>query len=164
MEIKLFNSLTKTDEVFEPVNSDKVSMYSCGPTVYNYAHIGNMRAFLFADLLQRVVRMVGKYDMNWVMNITNIDDKTIRDSAIGSAEWRDEMGKQTADPKENLSMLTEFYRKSFMDDIAKLGIESKHFFAMPKATDYIEQMQDLIIKIVGNGFAYASEGSVYFNV
>ena len=164
MEIKLYNSLTKSDEVFEPVNSDKVSMYSCGPTVYNYAHIGNMRAFLFADLLQRVVRIVGKYDLNWVMNITNIDDKTIRDSAVGSAEWRDEMGKQTADPKENLSMLTEFYRKSFIDDITKLGIESNHFFAMPKATDYIEQMQDLIIKIVANAYAYASEGSVYFNV
>ena len=164
MEMQLFNSLSKNKEDFKPIDGNKVRMYSCGPTVYNYAHIGNMRAFLFADLMQRVLRVVGNYDLQWVMNITNIDDKTIRDSAVGSDAWIDKMGQQTDNPLDNLKMLTDFYEKSFLDDISKLGINPDDFNAMPRATDYVEQMQDLIRKIYENGFAYVSEGSVYFNV
>ena len=164
MEIKLYNSLSKTIETFKPVDKNLVRMYSCGPTVYNYAHIGNMRAFLFADLLQRVLRVVGNYQVRWVMNITNIDDKTIRDSKLGSNFWLKEMGTQTENPHENLRMLTEFYEKGFLEDISLLGINLKHLYSMPKATEYINQMQELIRKIVDNGFAYVSAGSVYFNV
>jgi cysteinyl-tRNA synthetase len=164
MEIKLNNSLSKNLEIFNPVDDNEVTMYSCGPTVYNYAHIGNMRAFLFADLLQRVLRVVGEHKVKWVMNITNIDDKTIRDSAKGSDQWNPEMGSQTDDPKENLLLLTKFYEKAFVDDISKLGICSEDFFAMPKATGYIDQMQVLIRKILDKGYAYISDGSVYFSV
>lgn len=164
MDIYLSNSLTKKIELFKPVRENEVGMYSCGPTVYNYAHIGNMRAFLFADLLQRTLRVVGGYKLKWVMNITNIDDKTIRDSANGSEAWLKEMGEQTDDPKENLKMLTDFYENSFIEDISKLGIEPMDFSAMPKATDYIAEMQDLIGKIIDKGVAYVSDGSVYFNV
>lgn len=164
MKISLYNSLERNIVPFEPVESGKVKIYSCGPTVYNYAHIGNMRAFLFADLLQRVMRVVGEYEVKWVMNITNIDDKTIRDSAVGSEQWKPGMGVQTEDPMQNLLKLTDFYQKAFTDDISVLGIEPEHFYAMPKATDYIPGMQDLIKILIEKGLAYPSEGSFYFNV
>ena len=164
MEIYLNNSLSKKVEIFTPLYENEVSMYSCGPTVYNYAHIGNMRAFLFADLLQRVLRVVGKYDIKWVMNITDIDDKTIRDSRLGSEAWLPEMGEQTDVPLDNLHKLTEFYQDSFLDDISKLGIDVEHFYALPAATDFIEEMQELIKLIKERGYAYISGGSVYFDV
>ncbi len=164
MQIQLYNSLTKNTEILKPIHNNEIRMYSCGPTVYNYAHIGNMRAFLFADLLQRTLKTVGNYDIKWVMNITNIDDKTIRDSQKNSPAWLNEMGKQTDDPMENLLALTKFYEQKFINDIGKLGINNIHFFAMPKATDYIVEMQDLIKRIINKGVAYISEGSVYFNV
>lgn len=162
--MQLFNSLSRKIENFNPINAQDVRIYSCGPTVYSYAHIGNMRAFLFADLLQRTLRTVEKYNIRWIMNVTNIDDKTIRDSKIGSSAWNDEMGKQTGDPMTDLSLLTEFYRKEFINDIVSLGIDETHFFAMPKATDYIPQMQSLIRNIIDGGYAYISNGSIYFNV
>ena len=164
MQIKLYNSLSKQVEDFQPLEGNKVRMYSCGPTVYNYAHIGNMRAFLFADLLQRVLRTVGGYEVQWVMNITNIDDKTIRDSALGSEVWKSEMGEQTDDVKGNLNKLTLYYEKSFRDDISRLGIDIEDYDEMPRATDYIDEMQELIRQIKANGYAYASEGSIYFDV
>ena len=164
MQIKLYNSLTRKKENFKPLDSNKVRMYTCGPTVYNYAHIGNMRAFIFADLLQRVLKTVGEYDLQWVMNITNIDDKTIRDSRPGSDKWKVEMGVQSDDLKINLKKFTDYYEAEFLDDIAKLGIQLSDFDALPKATEYIPQMQELIRKIVDKGYGYISEGSVYFDV
>jgi cysteinyl-tRNA synthetase len=162
--IRLHNTLTRAVEPFVPVREGEVSMYSCGPTVYAHAHIGNFRAFLFSDLVHRVMRVVGGYRVRWVMNITDIDDKTIRDSAIGSALWRSEMGTQTADPKENLRLFTEYYATLFKEDLTALSIEQKNFFAMPYATHYIPQMQDLIQRIADRGFAYERGGSVYFDV
>ena len=164
MKIQLYNSLTRKVSNFSPIDNETVRIYSCGPTVYNYAHIGNMRSFLFADLLQRVMRVVGGYKVKWVMNITNIDDKTIRDSAVGSSAWKEDMGEQTDSPLDNLIKFTDYYEKSFIEDIALLSIRKAHFSEMPKATEYILQMQDLILKLVEKGFAYISDGSVYFNV
>ncbi|MFA6569849.1 MAG: cysteine--tRNA ligase [Bacteroidota bacterium] len=164
MQINLKNSLTKTIDSFAPRDGKTVKMYSCGPTVYNFAHIGNMRAFLFADFLQRVLRVVGGYDVKWVMNITDIDDKTIKGSSPGSSDWKPEMGVQTQDLKHNLMKYTHYYEQLFLEDIFTLGIRIEHFFAMPKATDFIGQMQTLIKQIKDNGFAYISEGSVYFSV
>lgn len=164
MLIKLYNSLTRKKEDFKPLDDNKVRMYTCGPTVYNYAHIGNMRAFIFADLLQRVLRTAGGYDLQWVMNITNIDDKTIRDSRPGSDKWKVEMGVQSDDLKINLKKFTDFYETEFLDDIAKLGIQLSDFDALPKATEYIPQMQELIRNIVNKGYGYISEGSIYFDV
>jgi len=164
MKIKLYNSIKNEKEDFKPIGDKQVKMYSCGPTVYNHAHIGNMRSFLFGDLLFRVLKVVGGYDVKWVMNITDIDDKTIRDSSLGSELWLDEMGEQTDDPHQNLSKLTDYYEKIFKRDISDVGIEIENFYNFPKATEYIPQMQNLIRKIYDNGFAYISDGSVYFDV
>jgi cysteinyl-tRNA synthetase len=123
-----------------------------------------MRAFLFADLLQRTLRVVGGYTVHWVMNITDIDDKTIRDSAPGSAAWPAVLGQQSHDPKDNLKRLAVFYEQEFVRDISLLGIDLQHFAHMPRATDYILQMQELIRLIFDKGFAYISQGSIYFNV
>ncbi|MCU0427518.1 MAG: cysteine--tRNA ligase [Candidatus Kapabacteria bacterium] len=164
MQIHLTNTLSRTVEPFKPLHDGVVRMYSCGPTVYNTAHIGNMRAFLFTDLLQRVLRVVGGFKVQWVMNITDIDDKTIRDSAIGSPLWQADMGAQTEDARENLRTFTEFYAKVFVADIAALKIHQASFHAMPRATHYIPQMQELIRLIAEKGFAYERGGSVYFNV
>ncbi|MDR0926547.1 MAG: cysteine--tRNA ligase [Ignavibacteria bacterium] len=164
MKITLYNTLTKNLEEFTPIENNGVRIYSCGPTVYTYAHIGNMRAFLFADLLQRVLRRVGSYTVRWVMNITNIDDKTIRDSQPNSPAWHSALGVQTGDALQDLLALTAFYEREFVSDIAALGIEAKDFYKIPRATDFIEQMQDLLRKIVGNGYGYVADGSIYFNV
>jgi cysteinyl-tRNA synthetase len=164
MYIKLYNSLSKKIESFSPLNDNEVRMYSCGPTVYNYAHIGNMRAFLFADLLQRAMRSLAGYKVKWVMNITNIDDKTIRDSRPGSPEWKPEMGKQTEDPLANLLNFTQFYEEKFFEDLSSLGVNMKHFSHLPKATEYVAHMQNLIRRIVERGLAYPADGSIYFNV
>ncbi|MBN8572325.1 MAG: cysteine--tRNA ligase [Candidatus Kapabacteria bacterium] len=163
MTIRLFNTLSKTIEDFQSVSGGStVKVYTCGPTVYNYIHIGNIRSFLFSDLLQRVLRIVGKYDVQWVMNITDIDDKTIRDSAIGSKEWLNDMGIQSDDPNHNLRLFTEYFAQKFIEDIQSVGIQTAHFHTMPRATDYIEPMQQLIRNIIDNGYGYVSEGNVYF--
>lgn len=163
MNIHIYNTLTKSIDLFTPLSS-VVGMYSCGPTVYNYVHIGNLRSFLFADTLQRILKTVGNFDVNWVMNITDIDDKTIRDSAIGSPSWNTLIGSQTNDVHKNLSMLTEFYTSEFLKDISEIGIDTNDINFMPRATKFIPQMQDLITKIHNNGYAYIADGSVYFNV
>lgn len=164
MQIKLYNSLSKTIEEFIPINKDCISIYSCGPTVYNYVHIGNLRAFIFPDLLQKVLRNVADYKVDWVMNITDIDDKTIRDSKFGSENWDSKIGEQSQDNKANLAMLTNFYANEFLKDIDAIGIRSKDFKKMPRATEYIKEMQELINLISQNGYAYSAGASIYFNV
>jgi len=164
MPISLYNTLTKSVDLFTPLNTEAVRMYSCGPTVYDVAHIGNLRAFVFDDVLQRMLRVVGGYEVRWVMNITDIDDKTIRDSAVGSAKWLPQMGEQTNDLRANLRAYTLYFEDQFKRDLAHVGIDLSHFHLMPRATAYIQSMQDLIRKIVDSGFGYVSDGSVYFNV
>jgi len=161
--IRLYNTLTKSIDPFAPLRDDGVRMYSCGPTVYDVAHIGNMRAFLFPDVLQRTLRVIGGYPVRWVMNVTDIDDKTIRDSSVGSARWRAEMGEQTSDPMENLRRFTSFFTREFLADLQTFGIEVDRM-TNPRATDYITQMQELTRDILAAGYAYVSDGSVYFNV
>ncbi len=164
MTVYLYNALTKSVQPVKPLTEGEISIYSCGPTVYNTAHIGNMRSFLFADILQRVMRVVGGYRVRWVMNITDIDDKTIADSAIGSTLWPVELGAQSEDSMENLSRLTQYYSEMFLTDISRLGIEQKHFIAMPRATHHIDEMRNLTQAIIDAGYGYVSGGSVYFNV
>lgn len=148
--MQLYNTLTKQKEEFKPVN-DAINMYTCGPTVYNFAHIGNFRAYIFGDLLYRyLTSKFGK--VKWVMNITDIDDKTIRDS------------KKEGDPMQNLKEFTAHYGQAFLDDMEKVLMPESEFHKISWATDHITQMQDLITDIFKNGYAYVRDGSVYFSL
>lgn len=155
MSFLLYNTLSRTQEVFLPASPPLVTLYSCGPTVYNTAHVGNLRAFLFADTLQRWLRYGQKYTVQWVMNITDVDDKTIRDSAKKYPE---------KDPKEALELFTKYYTDLFFQDLQKIGVQKDHFLGNPRATHYLPQMQQLIQKIMDRGYAYISEGSVYLSI
>lgn len=164
MQIRLYNTLTKQIEPFAPLRDNLVRMYSCGPTVYDTAHIGNMRAFLLPDTIQRVMRTVGGFEVRWVMNVTDIDDNTIRGSLPGSERWRPEMGAHTDDALANLRAYTRFFEGLFLSDLDVFGIRRDDFFGNPRATEFIEPMQALILDIAKAGYAYVSDGSVYFNV
>jgi cysteinyl-tRNA synthetase len=146
-EIWFFNTLTRQKETFVPIEAGKVKMYTCGPTVYDYAHIGNFRAFLFEDLLKRWLVQRG-FKVLHVMNLTDIDDKTIKGSQ-----------KQGVPLKQ----FTDFYVKAFFEDIKALNIESADVY--PKATDHIAEMVVIIKTLMAKGFAYKGEdGSIYYAV
>ena len=146
MALKVFNTLGRKKQEFEPINKDEVKIYSCGPTVYNYLHIGNLRAFMFADILKKYLKFKG-FKVKHVMNITDVDDKTIRDSQ--------KEGK-------SLKEFTEFYTKVFLDDIKSLNMEPADI--LPKATDHVNEMVELIKKMKVNGHAYEKKGSWYFKI
>ena len=142
-KIQFYNTLSRKKETFTPINKDEVLMYSCGPTVYNYPHIGNYRAYIFADTLKRVLLYNG-YKVKHVMNITDIDDKTIRDS---QKEGR------------TLKEFTEFFTKEFLKGIKSLNILEPNKFT--KATDYIDEMVEIIKKLLEKGYAYKSEDCLF---
>ncbi|MFH1770505.1 MAG: cysteine--tRNA ligase [archaeon] len=147
MAIKVYNTLTRKKEVFKPINKGKVNMYSCGPTVYNYAHIGNLRSFIFADILKKYLKFKG-LKVKHVMNITDVDDKTIRDSR--------EEGK-------TLKEFTEFYTKEFFKDFKTLNIEKPDI--IPKATETIPSMVKLVKSLLNKKIAYkGKDGSVYYDI
>ncbi len=146
-KIFLRNTFSREKEEFVPLNEDKVLFYSCGPTVYNYPHIGNYRAYVFADTLKRVLSYNG-YNVKHIMNLTDIDDKTIRESQR---------------ERKSLKEFTEFYSTEFFKDIESLHILPPTKFT--KATDYIDEMVEIIKKLEAKGIAYKSaDGSVYFNI
>lgn len=145
--LRFYNTLTKEKEEFKPMHQGKVGMYSCGPTVYNYPHIGNYRAYIFSDLLKRYLKYSG-YVVKHIMNITDVDDKTIRDSQIAH---------------KSLKEFTEFYTQGFFEDLDKLNIERADLY--PRATDHIQDMVNIIKKLLENGHAYKGEdNSIYFNI
>jgi cysteinyl-tRNA synthetase len=145
---KLFihNTLSKRKEEFIPIDSNHIRMYTCGPTVYNYAHIGNARPAVVSDLLVRVLRQ--HYDkVTYVSNITDIDDKII---------------KASIETRESIETITKKYKNIYNEDMNSLGVIKPDI--QPHATDYIKEMIDLIKKMIHNDTAYESEGHVLFNV
>ena len=147
MELRFYNSMTRRVEPFEPLAPGKVGMYTCGPTVYNFAHIGNFRAYLFEDFLRRTLEFAG-YEVRQVMNLTDVDDKTIR-------------GSQQAG--QALKAYTAPYIAAFFEDLKALNVEPAAVY--PAATDHIPEMEALIQALFDKGIAYKSEdGSVYFSV
>ena len=144
-KILLFNTLTRRKEPFTPLEIGKVKMYTCGPTVYDYAHIGNFRAFLFEDLLKRWLLLQG-FKVTHVMNLTDVDDKTIRGSQKQGLPLR---------------QFTDFYIKAFFEDIKTLNILAADVY--PRATDRIPEMVALIKTLMDKGYAYRGEdGSIYY--
>ena len=145
--IRFFNTLTRQKEKFTPIEKGKVRLYTCGPTVYDYAHIGNFRAFLFEDLLKRWLEYRG-YTVTHVMNLTDVDDKTIKGSQ-----------KQQIP----LQQYTEHYTRAFFEDIKTLNVKPADHY--PKATSHIPEMVALIRKLIKKGYAYKSQdGSIYYAI
>lgn len=147
MALKLYNTLTKQLEPFASRDGRSVGMYTCGPTVYNYAHIGNFRAYLSADVTKRALGYFG-YEVHHVMNLTDVDDKTIRDSQAAG---------------RTLEAFTTFYAEEFKHDSARLAILPPERYT--RAVEHIGEMVALIETLIEKGHAYKSEdGSVYFNI
>ncbi|MDP9055020.1 MAG: cysteine--tRNA ligase [Acidobacteriota bacterium] len=146
MALRFYNSLTQEVQPFVPVDPNAVKMYTCGPTVYDYAHIGNFRTFVFYDLLRRVLRLNG-YKLDHVMNITDVDDKIIRNAVAQD---------------KSLGEYTDIYTKAFLDDCATLRLERPERIA--RATEHIAQMAQAIHKLEDTGHTYKSDGSVYFRI
>ena len=145
--MKVFNSLTRRVEPLTPLADNTIRLYTCGPTVYNFAHIGNFRAYTFEDVLRRVVQFNGM-KIRQVMNLTDVDDKTIRGANAAGVPLTD---------------YTKTYKDAFFADLAKLNIQPAEVY--PAATDHIPEMIDLVSKLMEKGIAYKSEdGSVYFSV
>jgi cysteinyl-tRNA synthetase len=146
MGLRLYNTMSSRVEEFRPLCDDQVRMYACGPTVYDYGHIGNFRTFVAVDMLQRFLRQSG-YKVRYVMNITDVDDKIIRNAA------RDGVSVQ---------QYTAKYQKAFLEDSAMIGIEQPH---LVRATEHIPQMADFVARLVEKNVAYRTEdGSYYFRI
>src|SRR5437899_7102244 len=146
MALRLYNTLSGKIEDFHPLDGSRVRMYACGPTVYDYGHIGNFRTFIAVDLLYRFLRQSG-YDVRYVMNITDVDDKIIRNSA------RDGVPVQ---------QYTAKFIQAFLDDSTTLSIEPP---ILVRATEHIPEMADFIAELVKKGFAYRTDdGSYYFRI
>jgi len=146
MAFKLYNTLARKREKLEPLQEGVVRMYTCGPTVYHFVHIGNFRTFLFQDLLRRYILYKG-FDLRHVMNITDVEDKII------------EHARREGLP---ISEYTKRYEEAFFEDMALLKIQRPEI--MPRATEHIPEMLELVSKLVEKGFAYTSEGSTYYRV
>ncbi len=147
MTLKLYNTLTRRLEVFEPIAPPRVTMYMCGPTVYNFAHLGNFRTFVFGDLLRRYLEYSG-YDVFQVMNLTDVDDRTITAAANAGIQLREH---------------TEPYARAFFEDRDYLRIKSAHVY--PRATEYVGPMIELVQTLLDRGLAYiGDDASVYYAV
>ncbi len=152
--MRLYNTLTRQVEEITPADGSRVGMYSCGPTVYRYAHIGNMRSFMLGDLIQRVLRFEGT-EVRWIMNITDVGHMT-DDSAT------DKMELAVADEGLSAMEIAEKYTKAFLEDMDAVGIQRADHY--PKATDHILEMLEMTRQLIERGHAYEVEGSVYFDV
>jgi len=145
--LKLYNTLTRKTEAFQPLHGKSVGMYTCGPTVYDFAHIGNFRAYICQDILRRYLKFKG-YKVRQVMNLTDVDDKTI---------------KGAKKEKISLKEYTARYKNAFFEDVDALNIERAEVY--PPATGHIPEMVSMIKELLKNNIAYKSEdGSIYYNV
>jgi cysteinyl-tRNA synthetase len=144
--IRFFNTLGGKIEPFEPLVPGEVKLYTCGPTVYDYPHIGNYRAYMFEDLLKRFLKFMG-FKVTHVMNITDVDDKTIK----GSEEQGISLQEYTKD-----------FTDTFFDDIESLNIDKADFY--PRATEHIQEMARMVKGLFEKGYAYEKDGSYYFSI
>jgi len=156
----LYNTLTNQKEKFQPLHKGKVNFYSCGPTVYNYAHIGNLRTYIFADTLKRVLEFDG-FEVKHIMNITDVGHLTEDDLNQGDS-GDDKMLQAMKKERKTPSSIAEFYTKAFQEDIDKLNIEKANFY--PRATAHIPQMIKVIETLIAKNYAYEKNGNVFYDV
>ena len=154
--MKLYNTMSRRLEDFVPIEDGKVGMYCCGPTVYNFAHIGNLRTFIFEDVLRRTLEVAG-YKVRHVMNITDVGHLT-----GDGDDGEDKMAKRSKETGKSVWDIAEFYTKAFMEDERNLNIEKP--VVICKATDHIKEMIELIQKLEENGHTYVADGNVYFSI
>lgn len=154
--VKLFNTLTRQVEEFKPIDPPEVGFYACGPTVYQYAHIGNLRTYIFEDILRRTLEFNG-YQVKHVVNITDVGHLT-SDADTGD----DKVEKSAKNSGQSAWAIAEKYTAAFMEDIKKLNILTPT--VLPKATDHIPEQIDLIKKLEAKGFTYQTADGLYFDV
>lgn len=156
MDIYFYNTLTKTKEKFEPINKEEVRMYSCGPTVYKDASIGNMRTYIMNDIIKRVLKYNG-YKIKHAMNITDVGHLV-----SDADEGEDKMLKSAREMQKSPYEIAKYYTKLFMEDLEKLNIETPEVVC--KATDHINDMIKYVQKLLENGYAYETSTAIYFDV
>ncbi len=144
--LRFYNTLSRQTEDFHPINEGHVGMYVCGPTVWNFAHIGNFRTFIFADVLRRYLKFKG-FSVNHVFNLTDIDDRIINEAAAKGV---------------SIDEFTAPYIKAFWEDFDALGMERPE--VTPRATHHVAEMIEIISKLIDNGKAYESDGSIYYRI
>ena len=154
--MKLYNTLTRKVEEFVPNDKNKVTMYTCGPTVYHYAHIGNLRTYIFEDILEKTLNYLG-YNVKRAMNITDVGHLS-SDSDTGE----DKMLKGAKREHKSVLDIADFYTEAFLKDIDSLNIKRPEIIS--KATDNIEQYIKIIEKLIEKNYAYISNGNVYFDI
>ena len=154
--MRIYNTMSRSVEPFESIEPNKVGMYCCGPTVYNYAHIGNLRTYIFEDILRKVLEKDG-YDVKHVMNITDVGHLT-----GDGDDGEDKMSKSAKKEGKSVWDIAAFYTKAFMDDINRLNIEPAKVIC--KATDHIADMIEVIKELERRGHTYTSDGNVYFSI
>ncbi len=151
--MKLYNTLTRKIEEIQPADGKTIRMYTCGPTVYNYVHIGNLRSFISADLLYRTLKFNG-HEIDYVMNITDVDDKTIK----GTIE---KFGPQAT--VENLHEYTTEYLNAFLKDLDAVNIDANNIRFI-RVSEVIPQIQEFILQLIDKGYAYHTDDGVYFSI
>ena len=157
MTVRLYDSLTRELHDVSPVDGETVKIYSCGPTVYRYIHIGNMRSFMLGDLIRRVLRFEGQ-SVRWIMNITDVGHMTDEVSDTG----RDKMELAEADEALSAAEIARKYTDAFLEDSDLVGIERADVY--PRATDHIDEMIKIIQTLIEKGHAYEADGTVYYDV
>ncbi|MCC5994661.1 MAG: arginine--tRNA ligase, partial [Candidatus Aenigmarchaeota archaeon] len=155
MRIKIFNTLTRKKQVFKPINDKEVRMYTCGPTVYDYAHIGNLRTYVNEDVIRRTFELFG-YKVLHVMNITDVGHLT---SQADTGE--DKIEKAAREKQKTAWEIAEFFTQEFFKDIETLNIQKAHI--IPKATQHIKEMQELVEKLKEKGYAYILKDGIYYD-
>lgn len=154
--LKLYNTLSRKLEIFKPLKGKSVGLYTCGPTVYNYAHVGNLRTYVFEDILERVLRLDG-YSVKRVMNITDVGHLT------GDADGgEDKIEREARSERKTPAQIAAFYTKAFLADLKHLNVLKPKILA--PATKYIKEQQAMIAELVKGGYAYETLSAVYFDV
>ena len=155
MSLRIYNTLTRKKDEFIPINKEEIRIYSCGPTVYNFAHIGNLRAYLFMDNLRRVLKYNG-YKLKHAMNITDVGH-LVSDADEGEDKMLKASRRENKDPFE----IADFYTQAFLEDMKKLNIDMPEIIC--RATEHIQVMEEYVEQILENGYAYETENTIYFD-
>ena len=155
MQLKLYNTLTRKKEIFKPIKKNQADIYTCGPTVYWYQHIGNLRTYIFSDILKRVL-LYNDYKVKHIINVTDVGHLT-SDADTGE----DKIEKAAKKEGKKAQEIADYYLKIFKDDFKKLNIISPDLWT--KATDHIKEQIDLIKKLEKKGFTYKTSDGIYFD-